>query len=301
MKKPKERKTPLFGVAGNPPNFWESKYSKERANSPEWLDSIGLDALEIQCTFGVRMPKERAELFKKNSKRFGITLSIHAPYYITLGTNDKKKTDNSINEIIKAVKLAQAINSKRIIFHPGGMSGTREEARALAIKTLQRTEKECDMKDVKLFPEIAGKVGQFGSFEDVLEICKNVKSAYPCLDLAHLHARQHGSLIKKEDFEKVIDEVEKVGKNSLDFLHIHFYPVEWTEGGEKKHKKFSDRKPKSNQLSLISNEDDRFYPRYEPFLDLVIERNLAPLIVCEARDSQDEGALEMKKYYLENK
>ena len=58
-----------FGVAGNPPHFWESKYSKERANSPEWLDSIGLDALEIQCTYGIRMPDERARMFLENSKK----------------------------------------------------------------------------------------------------------------------------------------------------------------------------------------------------------------------------------------
>ena len=51
----------LFGVAGNPPSFFESPFGKERANGPAWLAGLGLDALEVQCTFGVRMPPERAQ------------------------------------------------------------------------------------------------------------------------------------------------------------------------------------------------------------------------------------------------
>jgi deoxyribonuclease-4 len=82
---------PLFGVAGNPPNYWHSKFSNERARAPEWLSSIGLDTLEIQCTYGVRMPEERARAFHQISLQYGITLSIHGPYYINLGSSEEKK------------------------------------------------------------------------------------------------------------------------------------------------------------------------------------------------------------------
>lgn len=294
-------KTPLFGVAGNPPNFWKSKYSKERANSPEWLNSIGLDALEIQCTYGVRMPKERAELFKKNSKKFKIKLSIHGPYYISLGTSDKTKIKNSLNEIKKAVELAKVVGANHVIFHLGGIEGTREDSRQRATDALKSLEKTVEFENVRLFPEIAGKVGQLGSFEDILYICENNKYAFPCLDLAHLHARTGGTLYTSKDFEKVFDEVEeRLGKEAIENLHIHFYPIELGKGGEKRHKAFFDKKPVNKQLSMLDSnkpKEDRYHPRYEEFLKVIKQRSLSPTIICEARDSQDLGALEMKEYF----
>ena len=199
---------PLFGVAGNPPNFWASKFRKERANAPEWLKTNKLDALEIQCTHGVRMPDSRALAFRENSRRFGIFLSIHGPYYISLGSSDSKKIENSLNELRKCVELAKKIGSSRVIFHLGAIEHSREESRANAILALRRFEESCDLGGVQLFPEVSGKIKQLGSFEDLLEISHAVACTWPCLDLAHLHACTHGSLNKPADFERLFDEVE---------------------------------------------------------------------------------------------
>ncbi len=292
----------LFGVAGNPPNFWKSEFCKERANSPEWLNGIGLDALEIQCTYGVRMPEERAKAFRENSEKYNIQLSIHAPYYITIGSSNREKIENSLNELRKASELAYRIGSGRVIFHPGSIEGDRKMACQRAIEALKRFEDENDLNGVCLFPEIAGKIGGFGSLEDILSICEGVKCAWPCLDLAHLHAREHGSLRTKDGFAKVIDAVEeRVGEEALEHLHIHLYPVEWGDGGEVTHKAFHDKVPDTRQLGLFTaeqNQDEVYLPRYETFLELIVERKLYPTIICEAKDSQDVGALEMKKFYM---
>jgi deoxyribonuclease-4 len=291
----------IFGVAGNPPNFWKSDFRKERADSPKWLHSIGLDALEIQCTYGVKMPEERANAFRENANKYGIRLSIHAPYYITIGSSKTKTIDNSLNELKKASELAYKIGSDRVIFHPGSIEGDRQTARKNAIESLRRFEEGTDLKGVCLFPEIAGKIGAFGSLEDILLICEKVECAWPCLDLAHLHAREHGSLRTKDDFAKVIDTVEeRLGAEALKHLHVHLYPVKWGDGGEVTHKAFHDKLPKNRQLSFFTDEQnhDIFYgPRYEPFLELVTERSLYPTVICEARDSQDIGSLEMKRFY----
>lgn len=292
----------IFGVAGNPPNFWESEFCKERANSPEWLQSIGLDALEIQCTYGVRMPEERFKAFRQNAEQYGIQLSLHAPYYINLGSGNSDTIENSLNELRKASELAHHIGSDRVIFHPGSIEGDRQTARTNAIEALKRFEDKNDLRGVHLFLEIAGKIGQLGSLEDILAICEAVKCALPCLDLAHLHAREHGSLRTKDDFAKVIDAVEeRVGEEALEHLHIHLYPVEWGDGGEVTHKAFHDKVPDTRQLGLFTaeqNQDEVYLPRYEPFLELIVERKLYPTIICEAKDSQDVGALEMGKFYM---
>lgn len=291
------RKKALFGVAGNPPNFWKSEFRQERANSPKWLKSIGLDALEIQCTYGVRMPEKRAKAFRANAKKCKIELSIHAPYYISLGSKDPQVIGNSLNELRKAFKLANKIGSHKVIFHLGSAGSVREEARKRAIEALKRFERDNKFKEVYLYPEIAGKVGQLGSLEDVIAISEAVKIAYPCLDLAHLHAREQGSLRTRKDFRRVIKFVErKLGKKALKNLHIHLYPVNFGSRGELAHKAFHDKVPEEKQLSFIKKEKI-YYPRYEPFLELMVERGLYPTVICEAKNSQDVGALLMKKYY----
>jgi len=291
----------IFGGAGNPPNFWKSEYSKNRVNAPEWLRGIGLDALEIQCGYGVRMSDDQAEAFRLNSDRFHITLSIHAPYYISLGNNDRNKSENSLNEIRKSVELAHKIGSNRVIFHLGSIHGDREKARKHAIESLLFFENNVDLKGVKLYPEIAGKENQLGSLDDVLSICESVTNAIPCIDLAHLYARTQGSLITIKDYGKVIDEIQtRVGFKAIENLHIHLYPVEWGDKGEVRHKAFFDKVERTQQLPLFSSateDKEVYYPRYEPFLDLIIERNINPIIICEAKDSQDLGALDMKNYY----
>jgi deoxyribonuclease-4 len=281
----------LFGVAGNPPNFWQSDFRNERANSPQWLKTIGLDALEIQCTYGVRMPEERSRAFRENAKLYGIRLSIHAPYYITLGSSNPKKAENSINELRKATELANRIGSDRIIFHPGSIENDRKTALARAIRTLRRFEQETDLNGVHVFPEIAGKIGQLGSLEEILAMCEAVECAWPCLDLAHLHARNHGSLRTEDDFARVIDAVEtRLGEEALKHLHVHLYPVEWGPRGEVAHKETS-------LFETVGDQHGFYHPRYEPFLEVIVKRRLSPRIICEAKDSQDIGALAMKNFY----
>ncbi len=297
-----DRSVPLFGVAGNPPNFFASEYGKERANAPQWLNSIGLDAQEIQCTYGVRMPEERAQAFREKSEAFGIYLSIHAPYYINIGSVNKDGLRRSEEELLKAVCLAHKLGSRRVIFHPGGIPDSREDALARAMTFLRDFAKQHDCGDVRLYPETAGKVGQLGSLEDILSLCEACPIAFPCLDLAHLHARTHGTLRTRADFEMVLSSVEnRLGTDGLGKLHIHLYPVEWGDGGEVGHKAFFDIIPPDPQKTFFASPEDgdtHFRPRYEEFLDLLSERHLAPVIICEAKDSQDLGALEMKEYFL---
>ena len=283
---PMDRTPVRFGVAANPPNFWASAYKKDRGLAPAWLREIGLDALEIQCTYGVRMPDSRAALFNEQATTHDIALSVHAPYYITLGTDDPQKRANSLRDLTKAIDLAHKLGSRRVIFHPGSSHGDRPAALARAIDALLELEVRTDFKDVELFPEIAGKEAGLGSLDDILAICSEIRSAWPCLDLAHLHARENGSLGAQEDFERVIDTVAAaLGTKALDRLHFHMYPVTWGPKGERSHVSFDA-------------EDPTQLPDFRPFVQMLIDRSLTATVICEARDSQDIGALAMQAHYL---
>ena len=283
-----------FGVAGNPPNFWESTYRKDRGFAPAWLREIGLDALEIQYTYGVRMPDKRATLFREQGVEHDISLSLHAPYYITLGTEDPQKRENSLRDLRKSINLAKKLGSRRVIFHPGSAHGDRASALKRAIEALRILGRDTDFGNVELYPEIAGKAGQLGSLDDILAMCVEIEPAWPCLDLAHLHAREGGSLVQQEDFESVLDRVVRsLGSRVLDKLHFHMYPVKWGPKGETGHVRFDE----TAEPTLSADVIEPLQPPYKPFLRMLVDRELSATVICEAKDSQDIGALAMKEYF----
>ena len=62
----------------------------------------GLDCMEIEFTYGVRMKPEMAETVGALADDLGITLSVHAPYYINLASyqTDKIDTDPTDNKFL---------------------------------------------------------------------------------------------------------------------------------------------------------------------------------------------------------
>lgn len=282
----------LFGVAGFPVNFFSSSYGKKRDNVFQWLNDLGLNLLELQCTYGIRMSDEQAQRYKKLAKENGITLTIHAPYYVNLGSKKIQTVENSKKEIIKAFKLANLIGANRIIFHPGGGHGKTVEDRTEGINqliaSLNQIKSEIDTTNVKIYPEIGGKVASLGSLDEIIKICKNVDYAYPCLDLAHLHAREQGSLIDSKKILKVLNKIEnELGRDALLRTHFHMYPVDFTTGGEKIHKTFGEK-----------SEDGKSYmPIAKDFIKAIKLKNIHPFVVCEAHNTQEIGAMLMRNIY----
>ena len=74
----------IFGPAGSAENF--SKLYKSSADMPKYLSELGLDAFEYQCGQGVRVSDAVGAALKANAEKYGITLSLHAPYFISLSS-----------------------------------------------------------------------------------------------------------------------------------------------------------------------------------------------------------------------
>lgn len=289
-------KTAKFGVAGFPVRFFEE--TKNREKIFEWLENLGLEVLELQCTYGIRMKEEQALRYKSLAEQHHITLTIHAPYYVCLASSKSETVKRSKLEIKKAYELAKILGVTRIIFHPGGGYQDRKQGLEQLISALLELGPELD-QSIHLYPEIGGKIAQLGSLDEIIEICKRVPFAYPCIDLAHLHARELGSMINKEKIVGVLDKIEQeLGKEKLLHTHFHVYPVDYTDKGEKIHKAFGDKKEDA-QLSLFEEETD-YFPKAEDYIEAIKEKGLTPITICEAHNTQDTGALLMKKLYEEN-
>jgi len=264
-----------FGASGNPLNFFKSSMGKDKLGVVEWSHNLGLNAQERQMTYGARMHEEDAIEFGKRGKKFDVFLSVHAAYYIVLTSDKEKVVKNSISEMLKTLHLASLMDAKRIIFHPGFGTNT-----GVVIKHLKTVEKD-KPKGITIHPETMGKLCQLGSLNDIITICENTESL-PCIDFGHLYARSLGTIKTKEDYRKVLMEIEKrLGKKVLNGLHCHFYPVDFTDKGEKKHRAVTEKK---------------VLPVFSPLGELIKEFNMSPVLISESRDSQDIGALQMKEF-----
>lgn len=276
-----------FGPAGAAQSFKEMGYKKS-IQLGEYLTKFGLDHFEYQCGQGVRVSEESAKEIGAALRNAGISVSVHAPYFISLSSVEEEKRLNSVNYILASAKAVNAMGGDRIVIHSGSCSKmTREEALELAKNTMKLAREELvaqGLENIRCCPETMGKINQLGDLHEVMEICKIDESFIPCIDFGHLNARTFGSIKDKSDYEKILDTIEnELGSERLKTFHSHFSKIEYTEkGGEKKHLTFADTV---------------YGPQFEPLMELVAKKNLAPTFICESDGTQTEDAKTMKDYY----
>lgn len=274
----------LFGPGGNSESFYAAG-NKSTKQAPKWLYEIGLDAYEYQCGNGVTGSDANFIEVGSKAKEYGIAMSLHAPYFISLSGVETEKRLKSIDYIRKSVHAAELLGADRIVIHTGSASKiTRAEALALASDTISRALEEIET-DVKFGLETMGKINQLGTLDEVIELCKISPRLIPVVDFGHLNARDLGNVfVTEDDYKRVFDKIgsslgDEVAKN----LHCHFSKIEFTGGGEKKHLTFTDTV---------------YGPEFSPLAKVLYENNLTPRIICESAGTMAEDALEMKKMYI---
>ncbi len=275
-----------FGPAGNSESFYAAGH-KATVEAPAWLHTLGLTAYEYQCGRGVRVSADTAETMGALAARYGVQMSLHAPYFISLASAETEKRDNSIRYILESARAVAAMGGERIVVHPGGLGGlSRADATALASQTLCRAQQALDeegLSGVRICPETMGKINQLGDLDEVLEFCKVDERFLPCVDFGHLNSRTLGGLNSREAFEAVLDRLENaLGAERAAQFHAHFSKIEYTKGGEKRHLTF---------------EDAVYGPEPAPLMQLIRERGLTPTFICESDGTQAEDARTLLRLY----
>ena len=192
-----------IGTAGVPVS------SKERSTlgGLKRISELGLNAFECEFVRGVKMSNEMAEEVGELASKLNIKLSVHAPYFINLCTPEKEKLEASKRRILDTVEKAHFMHAYTIVFHPGyyGKLSEREAFQRVkeACEDLIDRMKDKGFDDVELGLETTGKVSQFGTLDEIIEICKEVKGCSIIVDFAHLYARQAGRIDFSEVFNKL--------------------------------------------------------------------------------------------------
>ena len=274
-----------FGPAGNAESF---PY-KSSVDAPRWLGKLGLDCYEYQCGKGVRVKEDTAVALGRQAQEHGISLSLHAPYFINLANPDPESQEKTIGYITSSCLVADQMGATRVVIHSGAlMKRTREEAMNIALPFLKEIVAVCQDQGfghITLCPETMGKINQLGDLDEVLRLCQVHESLIPCVDFGHLYARSLGKDEGAEAVERMLSRMEsELGTDRASRFHSHFSHIEFTpNGGEKCHRTFDD--------------DGGYGPAWEPLAQAVAERGWSPTFICESAGTQAEDALTMKRIY----
>jgi len=267
----------LFGTAGIP-----NSSKKDTFSGLMKLRELDLDCMELEFVHGVNISFTSAQKIEVFSKRNNIALSCHAPYYINLNSLDKSKIEASINRIVKTAEICHICKARNVVIHPGYYHNMDKlEVYNNIKKALQKVIELTKDYDVVLRIETMGKLSQFGSLEEVLNLSQDLGPfVMPCIDFAHLHARTNGKFNTYNEFCKVMDDLQnKLGKQSIKDVHIHISGIKYSKKGEVHH---------------LNLKDSDF--NYVDFIKAIKDLEVEGMVICES-PNLEEDALLLKQLY----
>ncbi len=279
---------PTFGPAGNSESFYSEGF-KSTAQAPRWVRDRGLDAYEYQAGNGLSAGEATLAAIGSKAKEYGIQMSLHTPYYISLSGVVEEKRLKSIDYISSSLRAAAILSADTIVIHTGSAAKiSRSEAMELAKDTLIRNLEVNGDTNIRMGLETMGKLNQLGTLEEVIELCRISPKYCPVVDFGHLNSRNRGNLFNNcDDYRRIFDKIgSALGDTYARSLHCHFSKIEFTDAGEKKHLTFAD---------------SVYGPEFEPLAEAIVRENVCPRIICESAGTMAEDALTMKSMWQKAK
>ncbi|MFH1785265.1 MAG: TIM barrel protein [Candidatus Micrarchaeota archaeon] len=269
----------LFGPAGVP----------IQCNGSSTLDGIkccseiGLSAMEMEFVHGVRMKDDTAKEAASISKKYNISLSSHAPYYVNFCTLEEHKLQNTKRHIFESARITSLCGGNITVFHPGFYQKlTKEKAFEIAKKNLSDLVEKLKQHNVKirLGAETVGKKSAFGGFDENIKLSQQLDMVEPVLDFAHLHARGDFKITGEKDYLSIFNKLENELGDYVKRFHCHFSEINYSDKGE------------LNHYVLGTNNE----PPFEPFMKILAENGYSGTIICET-PKLDIDALVLKERY----
>ena len=224
----------LFGTAGAP----HSSRTASTIDGIKRIAELGLGCLEIEFVRGVKMGEAGARLVAKTAQSEGVKLSAHAPYFINLNAREPEKITASQERILQTARIGAFCGAESIIFHAAYYLGDPPEKTYQTVKeklaeVMNQLKKENNRVWVR--PEVMGKPSQFGTIEEILNLCTELEGVGIGMDFAHWHARS-GESNSYLEFASILEQIkQELGDEALDNMHIHVSGIAYGKKGEIKH------------------------------------------------------------------
>lgn len=249
---------------------------------------LGLDGEEIQFGKGFFLKEEKFEEVRNKIQTLDLQTTIHGPFYVNLNAKERPKYHASISYITKAAKIGAAIGAKSVCFHPAYRF---DNSSTELIKTVREalTEIEAYIKDANLDihvrPESGGKKSQFGTLEELIEVCQGFEHIKPCIDFAHHMAVSGGELNNYAAFCGMLEQVKAgLGPQALKEMHLHAGSVAFTEKGE-------------THALVLDDPESQF--RYKELIQAFVEYDVEGWVTVETPDVERSALMFKQEYELQ--
>jgi deoxyribonuclease IV len=270
----------LFGTGGIPHS---TAKPKNLINGIKRIAELGLGCTEMEFVYGVRMTEAEASQIATTAQRSKVRLTAHAPYYINLNAHEHDKLISSQDRLLQTAHVASLCGAKDIAFHTAFyMKDNPEEVypRVKQLLTGIMAEIRRQNRYLSLRPELMGKFSQFGSLEELLNLCSEVEGLAPCIDFAHLHSRT-GKYNSYYEFKSALSQIEKkLGRPALDNMHIHLSGINYNN--------------KSGEVMHLNLKESDF--QYTELLQALKEQDIKGMVICES-PNLEEDALNLQQTY----
>jgi deoxyribonuclease IV len=225
-----------FGTAGIP-------VSAKGTNTLTGIEAVrkvhSLECMELEFVHSVNIKEDKAPGVKEVANKNDVLLTCHGQYYINLASLEPDKIEASKQRILNAARRAHQCGGWSMVFHAGFyMKRDPKKVYDIIEKGFKDVMKRVEDEglDIWIRPETTGKGTQFGDLDELLRISEKFDKVMPCIDFSHIHARSNGKYNTTQEFNEILEKVEKVlGKEGLNNMHIHLSGIEYGEKGEKHH------------------------------------------------------------------
>ena len=259
-----------FGISGLPPD----------GDDIAFLDGLvarGQTAFEFAFTSGFPWKEKRCEAFGRLAAERGVAISIHAPYFAILTSDDPEKAKLTRAALEHTMKLGHAFGSRVIVAHTGYVKKrTPEQLHQLAEESLEIIAPKVRHLGVALGLEVGGTDRAFGTLGDIALIAEKFAFVHPVVDWAHVHAMSGGALTSKDAFLGVFGFLrDRFPGWTLDPLHCQFTDNEFGHGGEVRHLPYG-----------------KGTLRIGPLVEAAIEAGMRLTLISEAREKSSHIAIQ---------
>jgi len=268
----------LFGTGGIP----HSAKSRTTVSGIEHIAELGLDCMEIEFVQGVKMGEASARLVAETAARVGIKLTAHAPYFINLNAREPEIIRASQERLLQSARIAALCGAESVIFHTAFYMGDPPEKAYNTIKqhleeVLNQLRRENN--PVWIRPELMGKHSEFGTLDEILRLCTELEGLAPGIDFAHRHARSSKDNSYPE-FAAVLHKVEeRLGRATLNNIHIHVSGISYGKKGEIKH---------------LNLSESNF--QYTKLLKALSDYRVSGFVICESPNLEEDATLLQTTY-----
>jgi len=268
----------LFGTGGTP----HSSRTPSTVDGIKRIAELGLGCMELEFVQGVKMGEAAARLVAETAAREGVKLSAHGPYFINLNAHEPEKITASQGRILQTARIASICGAESIVFHAAYYLGDPPEKTYSSVKrylaeVMNQLKRENNRVWVRL--EVMGKPSEFGTIDEVLNLCTELEGVGIVIDFAHWHARS-GGFNSYPEFTSVLQQIkQRLGEDAMNNMHIHVSGIAYGKKGEIKH--------------LNLKESDL---KYVELIRALKDLNAKGLVICESPNLEEDALLLQQTY-----